>query len=830
MLLICAVALASCTKVVYDEPIPAPDEPAFINLNAKPEYNIDIDVKGSGDIANNSCFGSDKLAVYAVKYDVANPTPPYDFSDANRVISTTDATISAEGVLTYGTSKAQFPGSRVAVYSIFPSEVAKGVTIVDEGSSSSVAVGAEVVLKNKFDEQYDVLLAKNENLDRSKHIKGAMGETLNYKHLLSQLRVKMYADVDVKGDKKVTKVQVKARGSAKLADITKPTFSDFGADDTFILYDDATGIKIDATTKDGANEIDNVLMLFPGVISSVIFTIDENQYTVTVPGDKEILQGAYNTIVLRLTRLGVQFDQISIGKWLVGASQSGNTDIIKRKTEFSVQLKKANENYIPGLAYQYEAEVQINGSYWMVHKPSGSAPTMMIPCTFDPATSQLKFSQQIETLMLNGDDIYLSALKIYEDGVKIFDGVLSSYSPNGGQLLINQATGVVTLGVGGSAVTVDVGFGNFGMGTQEFPYEVNDAIKLANMKDLFVITTPTNPLYFVQTKDVDLAPHLLIDRQFGSRSVESGVQVLGDAKGWIPLGEAVATCVYMHYDGNGYKIAGVYINDADSDNRSLFGILGRQAGVANSISNLVVEGRVKGGGYSAGIVSQVNGGGHFERCVNKVDIEGVPRSTTITMTVGGLIGKANYKDITITNCGNEGNVEISSNSTASNSVAGVVGGWMSGSTLMECYNKGTISTYTGRLAGLVGGNFTGTATIEDCYNKGELIGLGSNLIAVGGLFATWSHTTARPTNFYNSGVISATANNLGAIIGFVNANAEGINCYYSNAGINGFGSNAVATGIINALPTAEQMNNGRSGADAVWVDVAGEGPKLKWEF
>lgn len=829
MLLICAVAFVSCTKVVYDDPTQAPDEPAFINLSAKPEYIIDIDVKGSGDIANNNGFGSDKLAVYAVKYSVANPTPPYNFSNANRVISTKEATISADGVLTYGANKAEFPGSRVAVYSIFPSEEKNGVKIIDNGASSSDVIGAEVVLKSRYDQQYDVLLAKNENLDRTKHIKGQAGETLDYKHVLSQLRVKMYADADVGGAKKVTKVEVQASGSAKLTDITTPNFSDFGADATFVLYDDATGITIDVTTKDGAKEIENVLMLFPGVISSVIFTIDGSQYTVAVPNDKLIVQGAYNTIVLKLTKLGVKFDRITIDKWVKGASQNENTDIIKRKTELSVQLKKANQNYVSGSTPQYKAEVQINGSYWMVHKPSGSAPTMMIPCTFDAATSKLKFSQKIETLMLNGDAIYLSALRIYEDGIKIFDGFLSPYSPNGGKLLINQTTGEVTFGVGGSVMTADVGIGNFGMGTQEFPYEIDDAVRFSNIRDMFA-TTPSTPLYFIQTKDIDLAPHLLIDGQFARRSVESGIQVLGDDKGWSPIGASVSTCAYMHYDGKGHKIAGVYIYDADSDNRSLLGIVGRQDGVANSIKNLVVEGRIKGGNYSAGLVSQVSGGGNFERCINRVDVEGIPKSTTTTITVGGLIGKANYSGITMIDCGNEGDIAISSTSSSSSSVAGVIGGWMNGSTLKGCYNRGEISTHTGRMAGLVGGNFTGTATIEDCYNKGGLTGSGANLTAVGGVFATWSHATAVLVNCYNSGVITATATNLGALVGQVNVGAKGVNCFYNNSGINGFGSNVAAVGITNSLPTSTQMNSGRVGENTVWIDVAGEGPKLKWEF
>lgn len=643
------VALSGCSKAPYDVEI-NPQDKVYINLSATTEHSVEVETKDAGVVDENGEFGEDKVALYAVKYakgDVA----PFDFTTTNRVINTVTATIGSDvGIVKYGTA-AQFPDAKVAVYGLFPSELKNGVEIEDNGGNA--APSAKVTLKLKPLEQYDVMIAKNENLDRLKHPTGTSGavgksgESITFEHTLAQLIVSVYADPEVQGEKIVTKVTVGAPGIATLTDITKQGYSNIGADSEFLVNENFS-TPINVTTQETAIVVGSPLMLFPGSVTSVNLTIDGNLYTVSIPKSVVLEQGKINTIRLQLTKLGVKFGGITIGKWGDGADGSGNTEVIRRKTAFDIELKSVGASFSATAGAIYTAEAQINDSYWLSYTPPGKSQTTVIPCTV--TGSRLKFDQKIETLMMTEDDIFLTKLKIYENGNLIFDGKTSKATPESVKMLINQTTGAVTISE--AATSFDVGFGNFGTGSLSFPFEVDNAIRFDNIRK-FYTSTRTSVLNFVQAGDIDLAPHLLLDENLEPRSVASGVATLGAATGWIPIAPSNGS-LFINYDGKGFAIKGMYIKNT-VDKMSLFGAVKGNTSTRSTVKWLNIYGKIQAklniGGFAA-ITEYTD----FLHCKTYVDIDCDGSGTTGDHYVGGVVGDASQTSIDM--CGSYGKVSV----------------------------------------------------------------------------------------------------------------------------------------------------------------------------
>jgi hypothetical protein len=148
---------------------------------------------------------------------------------------------------------------------------------------------------------------------------------------------------------------------------------------------------------------------------------------------------------------------------------------------------------------------------------------------------------------------------------------------------------------------------------------------------------------------------------------------------WVPIGKDpyAAYSFSGTFNGNGYAISGVYINDV-YEYTGLFGV------ISGSVKNLgVVASYIKGLSF-----------------------------------VGGLVGYNNSG--TISNCYSIESVIIG---TVTNSIGGLVGYNNSG-TISNCYSIGTVTGGENHIGGLVGTNYSGT--VNNSYSSGYVASLVDN--------------------------------------------------------------------------------------------------------
>jgi uncharacterized repeat protein (TIGR02543 family) len=127
-----------------------------------------------------------------------------------------------------------------------------------------------------------------------------------------------------------------------------------------------------------------------------------------------------------------------------------------------------------------------------------------------------------------------------------------------------------------------------------------------------------------------------------------------NSRNWTPIGNN-DTPYSGSFNGNGYRVSGVYCNVPNSD---YVGFFGRSEGV---ISNLSVSGTIIGDDYVGGVVGY-NWYGTVESCTNSGNVSG----SYSYYNVGGVVGLNESSGI-VKNCINSGSV------SGSAYVGGVVG-------------------------------------------------------------------------------------------------------------------------------------------------------------
>lgn len=257
-------------------------------------------------------------------------------------------------------------------------------------------------------------------------------------------------------------------------------------------------------------------------------------------------------------------------------------------------------------------------------------------------------------------------------------------------------------------------------------------------------------------------------------SVKDGVIV----SQWTPIGNDSQNYIGI-FDGNDYKVSGMYINQPSSEYQGLFGYIGN----ASTVKNLGVDGIVKGGNSTGGIVGYSIG--VVGRCYNTGNVSGTGSS------VGGVVGNNKKK---VDTCYNTGNVSGTENS----SVGGIVGSDSNG-VVTSCYNTGDVSgTQNSSVGGIVGYRNTGT-TVECCYNTGNVSGTKSSSM-IGGIVG---YNDCGMVNIcYNTGNVSGTGSYVGSIIGKNNGLVQ--NCYYlkgtARGGISGLDKGSQGSKTISLSP------------------------------
>ena len=189
-----------------------------------------------------------------------------------------------------------------------------------------------------------------------------------------------------------------------------------------------------------------------------------------------------------------------------------------------------------------------------------------------------------------------------------------------------------------------------------------------------------------------------------------------DSKPWSPIGGAnTSTAFSGSFDGQGYTIRGLYINNT-SNRRGLFSY------VNGNISNLTVEGEVSStGDYIGGIVSILNGG-TISHCINRVTVHG-------NKYVGGVVG---YSYSSIDHCGNEADITATNNTSCVGGISGYA--YYAAVEFLNCYNHGHITGKNG-VGGICGYLRENNTVFRNVYNTGVITATGADNGAIHGRYA-----------------------------------------------------------------------------------------------
>ena len=222
---------------------------------------------------------------------------------------------------------------------------------------------------------------------------------------------------------------------------------------------------------------------------------------------------------------------------------------------------------------------------------------------------------------------------------------------------------------------------------------------------------------------------------------------------WTPIGSEASPFTGT-FNGNGYNIAGVYVNG--TKNQGLFGYVG----TGGSVSNVVMLDGSVNGTENVGGVAGYNKGTITSSC-NDGAVSG-------QKAVGGIAG---YNTGTIQECYNVGTIKCVYENGSQ--VGGIVG-YNTRAKVDRCFNDGFVtgvanSSHYGGIAGYNAGD-----GVYNSYNSGEVLG-GFN---VGGIIGYNSTGTVKYClNFGVVNSLNLTNSNANCLIGLNNGTATVTNCY-----------------------------------------------------
>ncbi len=257
--------------------------------------------------------------------------------------------------------------------------------------------------------------------------------------------------------------------------------------------------------------------------------------------------------------------------------------------------------------------------------------------------------------------------------------------------------------------------GNGAAGSKTNPYLVASGADLAYIAEQSFQKNYGSGVYYKLTADIDLAN--ISWKPICAAKGASWNYFLGD------------------FDGNGHTIYNLKV-----DTKYKTAGLGLFGGVSGRVANLTVCGQITAQNR-LGAVCYVLKGGTIDNVQAYVDITATAASSTGAY-VGGLVGMA-HSGFAISNSVSYGNVVCATNSNSGSQVGGIVGLVQTGTganSVKNCSNYGKVSAYrwTGGVVGYVTAN--ATADIAGCANYG---------------------------------IVSATANGVGGVVGFDEKSAIG---------------------------------------------------------
>ena len=221
------------------------------------------------------------------------------------------------------------------------------------------------------------------------------------------------------------------------------------------------------------------------------------------------------------------------------------------------------------------------------------------------------------------------------------------------------------------------------------------------------IQTLVGPIYVYSAGDLNNVRNNLTAQYIQMADIDLSGSPWSDGTGWVPIGNDIAAFTGT-YDGNGFNIANLTINQPGVSQQGLFGITVSTANV--QLSNISLSNAsVTGSSYVGGLVG--NALGPVENCSVSGSFSGdsyvgglVGRSQKPikdcfafanvqgTAKVGGLVGAHEYS--TMTNCDSEGQVQ------AEEYAGGLIGHCMG--SIVTSHSSADVSglRYAGGLAGM----------------------------------------------------------------------------------------------------------------------------------
>ena len=333
-------------------------------------------------------------------------------------------------------------------------------------------------------------------------------------------------------------------------------------------------------------------------------------------------------------------------------------------------------------------------------------------------------------------------------------------------------------------------FSGLGSGTENDPYLIMNPIQLNQLRNFL----NTEGVYFKLMANIDLTEFL---------EEESPTQ------GWQPVGTFSAPFKGI-LDGNGKTVSGLWIKRSSLDYVGLFGYISNATIKNLNISNASYEGHDNVGsvvGYStSSIVSgciincKVNGNNYIGGLIGKGDNSSASDNTLDTQVkgngdyIGGIFGYVKGDKGIIQNCKLvEGKV------VGHNYVGGVCGSCCLKTTITGCYVYADIvgSSSIGGILGYV--SFYGMTTYstdwvylyETKLNSCGFVGNITGDSYVGGIVGQYYRRSIKPsseqerfssqtlTRCYALGVIKATGDYIGGVIGDVRTILSISDCYYN---------------------------------------------------
>lgn len=196
---------------------------------------------------------------------------------------------------------------------------------------------------------------------------------------------------------------------------------------------------------------------------------------------------------------------------------------------------------------------------------------------------------------------------------------------------------------------VDASDPNFkGEGTEKNPYQIGTAEQLTKLAELVNEGNGDyNDKYYKLIADIDLSAYNASNTGFNS------------GNGWVPIGDGSNGGSYFNgtFDGNNFKITGLYINDLSKEYVGLFG------NVCGTVKNLGIVGTNINGNYnSGGVAGLVNG--NITNCYSTGTVNGA-------YITGGIAGRVNGS---VTNCYSTTTVTFSSSGFIGGIAGSVYGG------------------------------------------------------------------------------------------------------------------------------------------------------------